>query len=206
MVGYELELAVRRVGVAEVGKCLAIVLLLLLVATGGGLKGQSVGGEVELGVFGGLGSGLVSMVPWGLSAGVGLADHVAVRGEFQGWGSRGSCNTIVPDFYRCSVSGRAALVGIRASTRGPVSLFLEGKTGYHSRSGVEQESERVSTVPVELSGGIQFDLGSRFWLELSTGYMWVSDEEFEELFGDDLGHRFVQLGFGVALGASSGQG
>lgn len=51
----------------------------------GELAAQRGRGNVRLGIAGGVGDGLVEMLPWAIEVGVGLGGPVAVWGEYRQW-------------------------------------------------------------------------------------------------------------------------
>lgn len=183
-------------------------LILVLLAAPGPLAAQEAGvgfrqPAPSVGVFAGLGSGPIDAATWGLAVGIPIWEYFSVRAEYSGWGNglAGTmCVAMPPDSHRCSVSGRAGLVGIAASipVEGPLGVFAEVSGGRFTRDWLGDDTVGSAALSMEagarvrLLGGLSGRLGGRF--------LRAFDDQYHALLGERLQYTMGIVGLEYGIG------
>lgn len=185
--------------------CLAVLVLLVgpVAAAGQGPGETAPRADLEIGVFGGVGSGPIDAAAWGVDLAVPLWRNVAATAELSGWGNGfggTTCIASVPESYRCSVSGWAGLVGLAATVPvgGRLGAYGELSGGRFNRDGLGDE--RVSPAALSVKAGLAVRLHGPFHVRLGFRYMRPFDDEYRVLLGEDLEYSMGTMGFSYRLG------
>jgi len=157
-------------------------------------------GGPAIGAFAGVGSGPIDAAAWGVEAAVPLWRGLALDGELSGWGNGfgdAACVALPPESHRCSVSGRAGLVGVGLTVpaRGGLAAFGGVSGGRFRRDWIGDE--RVDSAAVSVKGGIAVQLHGPLQARFGGRFLRVFDEDYQSLVGDEL--QYVMGTFGVLV-------
>jgi hypothetical protein len=178
--------------------------LVLLAAPGlAAQEGSSRLASPTAGVIAGIGSGPVDAAMWGLGIGVPLWRNVAVRAEYSGWGNGPGgtmCIAAPPESHRCSVSGRAGLVGLAANVpvHGLLGVFAEGAGGRFSRDWLGDR--RVTSPALSVEAGARLYLFGGLSARGSGRFLRAYDDDYQTLLGERLQYTMGVLGLEYGLG------
>lgn len=138
-------------------RILASFFVLVMLATPGLLAAQDEDSRrvaPSVGVLAGIGSGPIDAAAWGVEVGVPIWRYLAVRAEYSGWGNGlggTTCVGMPPESHRCSVSGRAGLVGLAVNipVEGPVGVFAEIAGGRFTRDWLGDQTVKSPALSLE---------------------------------------------------------
>lgn len=189
----------------KAGACFAILIFLVgpSVSAGQGSSERSQGANLELGVFGGVGSGPIDAAAWGVDLAVPFWRNVAATAEISGWGNGFGgtyCVASVPESHQCSVSGWAGLIGLamRVPASGRMGAFAELSGGRFSREWLG--GDRVHSAALSVEAGLAVQIHGQLDARLGGRYMRPFDEEYRSLLGEDLKYTMVTIGLSYGLG------
>lgn len=140
---------------------------------------------LSVGSFVGAGTGPSGSVAWGLEGMVPFSRYLSARAEYSRWGSGfEQCLQILPDSYACSVTGWAALAGIRLSTP-----LAEGITPYADLSGgrftrSDIDGDPHGTAALSVGAGALVHLFGGLAARFGGSVLRPFDHAYEELMGE----------------------
>lgn len=187
---------------------LPFLALLVLFAAPAGLAAQGLDegprrAAPSVGVLAGLGSGPIDAATLGVEASIPLRRYFALRGEYSGWGpgvAGTTCVAMPPESHRCSVSGRAGLVGIAASVpvEGRLGVFAELSGGRFTRDWLGDG--RVGSRALSLAAGGRARLYGGLSARLGARFLRAYDDDYEALLGEKLQYTMGIFGleYGIA--------
>ena len=160
-------------------------------------------GGPTVGVFAGVGSGPVDAAAWGVDATVPLLRGLGLDGEVSGWGNGfgdAVCVALPPESHRCSVSGRAGLVGVGLTVpaRGRVAAFGGVSGGAFRRDWLGDQ--RVDSAALSVKGGMAVQLHGPLHARFGGRMLRVFDQDYRSLLGDELQYVMGTLGVSYRLG------
>jgi hypothetical protein len=182
-----------------------IVVLILLVAPGLLAAQEAASHRVAptVGVFTGIGSGPIEAATWGVEVGVPIRRHVAVRAEYSGWGNGPGgtiCIAVPPESHRCSVSGRAGLVGLATSipVEGPLGVFAAAGGGRFTRDWLGDRT--VSSPALSLEAGARLHLPRGVSARVGGRFLRAWDDDYQALLGERLQYTMGIVGLEYGFG------
>lgn len=143
----------------------------------------------SVGLFGGLGSGPIDAATVGVDLRLPVWTIFSLRVELSGWGNGlggTMCLATLPESHRCSVSGRAMLVGLAAAARvdGRLGVYGDVAGGRFIRDWLEDRTIG--------SGALSVEAGARVWLtagafaRLGVRHLRAFDDHYEALLDEKL--------------------
>jgi hypothetical protein len=156
---------------------------------------------LTIGAFAGLGSGPVDAASWGLAVTSPSWRRLDLRAEYSGWGNGLGgimCPQSIPESHRCSVSGRAFLVGLGASLPivHRVAIFAEATSGRFTRNWLGDD--KVTSPALSLEAGARIHLVRGLAARLGGRSLHVYDSGYRTLLGEKL--RYTMGTFGLEYG------
>jgi hypothetical protein len=183
----------------------SIVVLVLLVAPGLLAAQDAASRRVAptVGVFTGIGSGPIEAATWGVEAGVPVWRYVAVRAEYSGWGNgpgATTCPAMPPESHRCSVSGRAGLVGLAASVPvdGPLGVFAAAAGGRFTRDWLGDQA--VTSPALSLAAGARLHVQRGVSARVGGRFLRTWDDDYQALLGERLQYTMGIVGLEYGFG------
>lgn len=143
----------------------------------------------SVGLFGGLGSGPIDAATVGIDVRLPLGSIFSLGAELSGWGNGlggTNCPATLPESHRCSVSGRALLLGLVAEARvdDRVAVFGDVAGGRFRRDWIGDVTVGSRALSVET--GARVMLTASVAVRLGARHLRAFDGDYEALLGEKL--------------------